>query len=112
LCSPCAQEPETAEHLCLHFPFANEVWKRIRTWTGELVQVPEPGIAVDRWWMSALTALPKQARRLKASILIYTVWTLWKERNRRTFEGKSARPQQVVVFIEEETALRKLVVIR
>ncbi|OEL37759.1 hypothetical protein BAE44_0001222, partial [Dichanthelium oligosanthes] len=54
-----------------------------------------------------LTALPKQARRLKASILMYTVWNLCKERNRRTFKGKSAQPQQAVVFIKEKMALRR-----
>ncbi|OEL32910.1 hypothetical protein BAE44_0006069, partial [Dichanthelium oligosanthes] len=44
---------------------------------------------------------------LKASVLMYKVWNLWKERNRRVFEGKSAQPQQVVVFIKEEMALRR-----
>ena len=37
---------------------------------------------------------------------MYTVWNLWKERNRRIFEGKEADPVTVFQFIREEMGLR------
>ena len=34
VCCLCDQAPETAAHLCLHCPFAQEVWFLVHTWTG------------------------------------------------------------------------------
>jgi hypothetical protein len=42
----------------------------------------------------------------KASIIIYTAWNLWKERNRRVFEKKTATPRRVFELIKEEIAIR------
>jgi hypothetical protein len=37
---------------------------------------------------------------------MYTVWNLWKERNRRIFEAKEADPTTVFQFLKEEMTLR------
>jgi hypothetical protein len=44
--------------------------------------------------------MPKDKRPWVISTMIYTVWNLWKERNRRNFEGKSVSPRQVLNFIK------------
>jgi len=50
--------------------------------------------------------MPKEQRRTKAAILIYTVWNLWNERNRRIFQEKEAEPLVVLLqLIKEEIVL-------
>ncbi|OEL25479.1 hypothetical protein BAE44_0013503, partial [Dichanthelium oligosanthes] len=51
--------------------------------------------------------LPKHTRRLKAAVQMYTAWNLWKERNRRTFEGQAKQLMQVANEIKEEMAVRR-----
>jgi hypothetical protein len=41
-------------------------------------------------------------------LLIYAVWNLWKERNRRIFDHRSASPSAVLTLIKEEISLRRL----
>ncbi|OEL22085.1 hypothetical protein BAE44_0016896 [Dichanthelium oligosanthes] len=38
---------------------------------------------------------------------MHTARNTWKERNRRTFEGNSQRPDQVFILIQEEVNLRR-----
>jgi hypothetical protein len=38
--------------------------------------------------------------------MIYTAWNIWKERNRRIFEAKTATPRRVFQLIKDEMALR------
>ena len=82
-----------------------QVWALVQSWSHDLVRKPDLDIPIDDWWITTLQYLPKEQRRTKAAVLMYTVWNLWKERNRRTFEGKEAEPLVVVQLIKEETDL-------
>ena len=41
VCPLCDQSMESAEHLCLHCTFAQEVWVKVRSWSGDLIAVPD-----------------------------------------------------------------------
>jgi hypothetical protein len=49
---------------------------------------------------------PKHIRRWVAAILIYTTWSLWKERNRRIFEGIYMTLERVSNMLKHEMQLR------
>jgi hypothetical protein len=40
-------------------------------------------------------------------MLIYTAWNLWKEWNRRVFEGASQSPEGILAMIKEEVQVRR-----
>jgi len=96
ICSLCNQEQETAAHLILHCNFAQQVWSQMEGWTGNLVRQPAQGIQITEWWEKELAQLPKKTRKLKAALMIYAAWNIWKERNRRVFNQKYGTPQEVL----------------
>ena len=106
-CPFCDQEPETAAHLCLHCVFAQEVWFLIQGWSNGVVKTPERGVDIEAWWMSSLQLIPQEQRRHVAALLMYTAWNIWKEWNRRVFEGRSMTAPLVFGCILEELGLRQ-----
>jgi hypothetical protein len=65
-------------------------------------------MGVEEWWNSSLQGLPKKSKQSMASLLIYTAWNIWKERNRRVFDGEAALPPRILALIKEEAQLRTL----
>jgi hypothetical protein len=57
---------------------------------------------IKDWWEGASSLLPKTQKRDFNGIVIYTMWNLWKERNRRIFENSSVTPIQVALRIKED----------
>jgi hypothetical protein len=92
----------------LHCVFAKEVWLAVQVWSENLIAVPDSRVSLVVWWNSATKSKPKDTRSRIISIMIYTVWNLWKERNRQILEGKSTSPSQVLNFIREEAQLRRV----
>ena len=106
LCQLCRQQPETATHLCLQCPFAQHVWEHVQAWTSSHVKKPSDTMSMEEWWTQEVQLPTKEERRTWAAINMYTVWNLWKERNRRIFEGKETDPVIVFQFMREEMGLR------
>jgi len=108
MCSLCNQEQETAGHLILHCSFAKLVWQKIGTWTQPLVRAPDDSLEIIDWWEKELAYLPAKKRRLKAALLMYCAWNIWKERNRRVFDQVQKTPAEVMQEIKAEVNTRKL----
>jgi len=72
----------------LHCIFAQQVWEKMEDWTQGIIKKPAPGLEVMDWWEKELASLSKKARRLKAALLIYAAWNIWKARNLKVFEQK------------------------
>ncbi|CAN6171901.1 unnamed protein product [Urochloa humidicola] len=106
ICTLCDQEQETAAHICLHCVYAQQVWVLVAKWTDNLVQVPPRTGSVEDWWNSSLCGLPKKTKQQRATIMMYTTWNIWKERNRRIFEQVAASPQRMLASIKLEMETR------
>jgi hypothetical protein len=61
----------------------------------------------DRWNLT-LKEAPKDCKQRLASILIYTAWNLWKERNIRVFGHVYALPSRMLALIKEEPNMRNM----
>jgi len=109
-CNPlyphCNLALETASHLILHCPFAQQVWALVKTWTHSIVRKPVQGLDVMTWWEKELAHLPKKDRRLKAAVMIYGAWNIWKARNKKVFEQKNMNPGEVLQEIKFEMQCR------
>ena len=79
----------------------------VRDWTEGLIDVPLPGVQVEEWWNSSLQASSTKNRSKVAVILLYTVWNMWNEQNRRIFQGISHPPIIVLSLIKEEMKIRQ-----
>jgi len=97
-----------ADHLILQCCFAKEVWHLASLWTQDLVKMPTEGLPIAAWWEQELAGLPKKLRRTKASLMMYTAWNLWKERNRHSFEHTSSDTVRVLQDIKVEVSVQKL----
>ncbi|PAN46043.1 hypothetical protein PAHAL_9G159700 [Panicum hallii] len=77
-------------------------------WTQFLVIKPAPDIQILDWWEKDLVGLPKKTRKLKAALMIYAAWNIWKERNHRVFDQKVDSPPEVMQEIKREVTDRKM----
>jgi hypothetical protein len=101
-CALCDQEQETASHLAGQCVFAREVWYRVLAPLGFATLSPTPGSAFLDWWLRTRTQLPSLLRKGFDSLVVLGSWLLWKERNKRVFQGTSRTPVQLVVAFREE----------
>lgn len=108
VCQLCDQESETAEHMTLRCVFAREVWWLVSQWTFGLIKVPAPDTPIAKWWNRSLGGLAKKDKQRTASMLIYTAWHIWKERNGRVFDAAAVLPARVLALIKEDIKLRSL----
>ena len=76
------------------------VRSQVNTWTNEGVPIsgflPEPGNVSDWWDKTELTVQTSGKRR--SGRIIYTLWSIWKERNRRVFTGQRRTHREVVAL--------------
>jgi hypothetical protein len=101
---------ETGPHLCLHCPFARAVWRQILVWEGlSLLAQADPThfSSIKVWWEATSSPLPKNQKRDFNGLMIYTLWNIWKERNRRIFENSALTPIQLALKIKEDVCTFK-----
>lgn len=107
VCPLCSSAPESALHICLQCPFTQQVWALVEQWTSHFVLKPDAASSeLEAWWLMSLQHVDAKQRRSKVALMLYTLWNLWKERNRRIFEGSQAQPATMLQLIKDEVLLR------
>jgi hypothetical protein len=105
ICIICDQAVETMDHIILGYVFSREVWascmRRFRPQDQVLVQESD----IMQWWTDSRRCLPKSIRRGFDSLFFLVGWTLWKERNARTFNGTPRSVAQLLQVIEDEITM-------
>ena len=76
--------------------------------TQQLVGKPAQGWRIVDWWEKELKQLPKKIRKLKASVMIYGAWNIWKARNRRVFDHQVLTHVEVFQEVKSEMDCRRL----
>ena len=61
--------------------------------------------SISEWWESAASHITRDRSREFNGNVIYTMWNIWKERNRRIFEHNSLLVMQVAGKIKESLSL-------
>jgi hypothetical protein len=60
------------------------------------------------WARHLISTGSKKEKRRKLGILFTFSWNIWKERNRRIFQGKELSVLQLVSLIQEDLAISRL----
>lgn len=108
-CVMCNGPLESGLHLCLLCPFATEVWSLVLPWEQfdtELIQPQAQPTEISAWWEEAAPKVSRERRRHFNGMVIYTMWNIWKERNRRIFQGMAMDARQVALKAKEDIDMR------
>ena len=108
ICKLCRIHPETVQHLCHECTFTTAV--RDSVLTANDLPTPSMTSTTDRdfdgWWLHYIQSLPKERRRVASGIIIYIIWGVWKERNRRVFSNLAKNVVDVVRLVRDEVEAR------
>jgi hypothetical protein len=91
LCQLCKQTEENHDHLFVHCRYTVRIWELLKGWLGLQGFCPRlwSGLGIHEWWSSMVEGSGPHRKGL-ASLLLLTVWEIWKERNARVFRHKSS----------------------
>jgi hypothetical protein len=101
-CALCGQDDETSDHLLASCVFTREVWHRLLGLVGFQHLSPASGSRIVDWWLQTRGMVPEHHRRGFDSLVLLVSWEVWKERNRRTFDGHSKTPTQLLGVIRDD----------
>ena len=102
VCALCDQAPETCRHLILGCVFSRAVWVILLHPIHLLVLAPDSEADIAEWWLHQRRRLDGASRTLFDSLLLLIAWSLWKERNNRTFGRPTSSVHSVVQAVIRE----------
>jgi hypothetical protein len=104
-CPLCSQVEETIDHLLLGGCYTREVWHHLLVRHGLLHCCSAPRDRVADWWHASRKKIARSSRKGFDSLMVLTWWSVWKERNHRTFSGAMQLAVELECRIREEGSL-------
>lgn len=93
-CSLCDQNGEDQEHILNGCPVAQFQWEETRCFFGKSNCDPLDIIQTLFQWGKGQFQSPV-IRRAWNLVMGFNIWNIWKERNRRIFQGKRSKPEDL-----------------
>ena len=100
-CPLCDQEEETIDHVLLTCGFDRTIWMVVCRALGKPEWTPSAQDALMPW-LCGKQAAGTMARKDLHTILLLTLWELWKHRNAVVFDGASPSTGSLMQKIEAE----------
>jgi exonuclease III len=108
ICRLCLTSVETVAHLCRDCPFSQEVWRTVNAAEGMTnPSPPNTDSSINLWWEEYLATASGRSMRERSGIMIYSLWNIWKERNRRVFTGNRMTYREVANLALADIRLHK-----
>lgn len=105
LCPLRDQHPETMPHLLVDCSFSQQIWLEALSWIQATCSTPVQGTRLTTWWLEAKKMTPNPLHKGFASMILFTSWMLWKQRNECSFEGVCPCLASLLSSIWEEAKL-------
>jgi hypothetical protein len=101
-CALCDQGSESIAHLMVQCSFSQQVWFDICTGLNLQTCMPNQTAEFKDWFATATANARSDSQKGAKSIVILTMWNLWRTRNDAIFNNVSPNRQHVVQTILEE----------
>jgi hypothetical protein len=93
------------DHIVLGCVFSRQVWHLLLSRIGLADVVAHGDVDLFVWWTWARCRAPRHCRKGFDSLIMLTCWSLWKERNARTFNNEITLALGLCLKILEEATL-------
>ena len=96
---------ETATHLFVECPVVKTIWERVGLWVRAPCLQPanwEDADNVKEWFLQMMNRLPSPMKEGLRSLIVLTIWEVWRERNSRVFRKECRQLQKIMESIYDE----------
>lgn len=107
-CTLYIRNLETASHLFQECHYSRQVWNKVASWIMVVTMSPTSWSQIGdlgQWFVAMGNFSQNDKKEGVRSMIVLTVWEIWKERNNRIFRKTSKTPDQLSNEIREEAKL-------
>jgi len=101
LCALCGREEETSSHILLLCRESSKVWNMCSSWLG--INSVNHNVLNYHFEQFSSICFNKEGNRLWMSLWVSIVWTIWKHRNRVTFNQAKVDAEEIFTMAQVQS---------